>query len=77
MITDNLIFLQGKWITSVKDDESVERRGVQLKTDSEAAEELLASNNRRKMPKNQKKWEVFPGKNTFYCDGRLIMGRQV
>ena len=69
--------LKGKWITSVKDDESVEKRGVQLKTDSEAAEELLANNNRRKMPKNQKKWEVFPGKNTFYCDGRLIMGRQV
>jgi len=68
--------LKGKWITSVKDDESVEKRGVQLKTDSEAAEELLANNNRRKMPKNQKKWEVFPGKNTFYCDGRLIMGRQ-
>ena len=28
------------------------------------------------MPSVTRKWEVFPGKNSFYCNGRLVMGRQ-
>ena len=28
------------------------------------------------MPTVTRKWQVFPGKNSFYCNGRLVMGRQ-
>jgi len=30
----------------------------------------------KNMPKNVRKWEIFPGKNKFCCNGRLMMARQ-
>lgn len=57
-----------------KDEKSVSTQSFRDKAnDIEAREELIKT---RKMPKVQKKWEIFPGKNSFYCDGRVVMGRQ-
>ena len=57
-------------------DEDKNPEAVNLELVEDLIHKSNSSNTTRAMPKVIRKWEVFPGKNTFYCNGRIVMGRQ-
>jgi hypothetical protein len=48
--------------------------------DSESEESVSAFKSRKQpsdtMPKKIRKWEVYPGRSVFYCNGRILMAKQ-